>query len=246
MISLFLAFAALGRILDVRSVNALVADSELTFIGRVKSVNPSGITTHLSYPTWEKCVFEWLQVEVEVLEPIKGTTKGQLIPTAMLAVDESKGPRPMLNAPGMLEPKTGELFLLFLERTTKPNLFASLTAPFDDDQAIFKLDRRSPEYTWFHEGKEGTNSPFLDRHKLVWSLIDDTGALISNGVAMMRSNYAREIRKAPSTNIIYLEWVSRTNAAGWFADFPKELAPPMDQTGGDATQKLRSPRDSGK
>src|SRR5712671_4750786 len=129
----FLALTATGRFLDVRPVKTLVAGAKLVFVGRVKSVKPSGITTSLSYPTWEKVVFTWLRVDVEVLEPIKGTKKGGAVQVAMLSVDESKGPLPMINAPGMLEPKEGDTFLLFLAPTTTTNLFASLTAPYDDN-----------------------------------------------------------------------------------------------------------------
>ena len=55
-------------------MKTLMKDSQLVFVG-VKSLKPSGITTELTYPTWDNVVFEWLRVEVEVVEPIKGTKK---------------------------------------------------------------------------------------------------------------------------------------------------------------------------
>ena len=212
------ALTAFGRILEVHEMKMLVAQSKLVFVGRVRSVRPSGITTGLSYPTWEEVVFEWQRVDVEVLEPIKGTKKGEVVQTAMLSVYESKGPRPMVNAPGMLEPKKGDEFLLFLVPTTRTNLFAALTAPYDDDQSIFRLDRSFWGYGSYREGKEKRDSPFYERHRVIWSLVDDSRQLIPSGAELMRKTYQKEIGMGSSNRVIYLQWQKYTNPSGWSHD----------------------------
>jgi hypothetical protein len=218
------ALAVSGRFLDVRGIRTLITQSKLAFVGRVRAVKPSGITTSLSYPTWEGVVFEWLQVDVEVLEPIKGTKKGDVVQTAMLSVDETKESPPMVNAPGMLEPIKGDKFLLFLAPTTRTNLFAALTAPYDDDQSIFRLDRSLGEYASYQEGKERPDSPFYDRHSLIWSLVDEGGQLIPAGAEQLRSRFATEIAATPSNRVVYLQWQTQTNAAGWMWDVPKAVS----------------------
>ena len=129
------AHARAVRVLDIKT---LMKDSQLVFVGEVKSVKPSGITTELTYPTWEDVVFEWLRVEVEVIEPVKGTKKGELVSTLMLS---TRGPGPMFNPPGMVEPKVGQYHLLCLLPANVTGVHAAMTAPFDDNQAIFLLDR---------------------------------------------------------------------------------------------------------
>jgi len=216
------ALGAFGRFLPVKDVKTLVAESELVFVGRVKSAKPSGITTSLSYPTWQGVVFEWLRVDVEVLESIKGTKSGEVVQIAMLAVDERKGPRPMMNPPGMLEPKKGDEFLLFLVPTARTNLFAALTAPYDDDQSIFRLDRSLPNYRSYREGKEKQDSPFYERHRVIWSLVDDARQIVPSGAALMRKTYAREIGMESSNRVVHLQWQKYTNPSGWSHDIPKE------------------------
>lgn len=217
---LLAAVVAFGRVLDVKDMKTLVAESKLAFVGRVKLVKPSGITTRLSYPTWEGVVFEWLQVDVEVLEPIKGTRKNEVVQVAMLSVnvDKSNGHNPEANAPGMLEPKKGDQFLLFLAPTTKTNLFAALTAPYDDDQSIFRLDRRLTDYSWYQKDRD---TPFYQRYQVVWSLVDDAGKIIPGGAESMRKTYAKEIGIESSNRVIYLQWEKYTNPHGWFSDVPK-------------------------
>jgi hypothetical protein len=132
---------AFGRFVQYYDNKTLIEKSKLVFVGKVKSTKRSGITTHLSYPTWEGVVFEWLIADVRVLESVKGVQKGDIVQTAFLSVDESKGPRPMINAPGMLEPKVGDAFLFCLAPSSMTNVFAAVTAPFDDNLSIFHLDR---------------------------------------------------------------------------------------------------------
>ena len=93
----------------------MIAKSKLVFVGRVKAVNPSGITTKLSYPTWEKVIFEWLRVDVDVIEPMKGCKKGDVVEVAMLSVQsvtKEPGKFSLVNAPGMIAPKKGEFFCI--------------------------------------------------------------------------------------------------------------------------------------
>lgn len=217
---LLVALVAFGRVLDVKDIKTLVAESKLAFVGRVKSIQPSGITTSLSYPTWEGVVFEWLQVDVEVLEPIKGTKKNEVVQVAMLSVnvDKSKGHQPEVNAPGMIEPKKGDQFLLFLAPTTKTNFFAALTAPYDDDQSIFRLDRRLTEHSSYLQFQV---SPFDERDKVIRSLVDDAGKIIPDGVESMRKTYAKEIGIESSNQVIYLQWEKYSNPYGWSSDVPK-------------------------
>lgn len=230
------ATAVLSRPVRVLSVSELVTGSKLAFVGRVKSVKPSGITTSLSYPTWEKVVFEWLLVDVEVIEPLKGTRRGEIVQVALLSVDENKGPSLMINAPGMIDPKQGMALLLFLSPTPRTNIFASLTAPYDDDQAIFRLDRNYWAYSPFRDGKEAKDSPFYERHKIIWSLMKEGGEIDPNGADSFRKSYAKEIEVAPKNNMIYLEWEKLTNHAGWSQDVPKGWRPKTNDT-------ANSPRD---
>lgn len=206
---------AFGRLIEYYDNKTLIEKSKIVFIGKIKSVKHSGITTRLSYPTWDGVVFEWLASDVEVLEPIKGVQKGDAVQTVLLSVDESKGSEPRINAPGMVNPKKNDIFLFCLNPTPLTNVFAAVTAPFDDDLSIFRLDRKDWNPRSYSEGQ--TN----ERVALIWSLVDDTGKIIHSGVEQMRKAYAKEIQIAPSNTLVYLQWEARTNAAGWTANFPK-------------------------
>jgi hypothetical protein len=206
---------ALGRIVQYYDNKTLIEKSKFVFIGKIKSIKRSGITTHLSYPTWDGVVFEWLIADVEVLEPVKRVQKGDIVQTALLSVDESKGPRPMINAPGMLEPKKGNIFLFCLVPTSMTNILAAVTAPFDDDLSIFHLDRSKWNPKTYSEGIKN------ERVALIWSLVDNAGEIIPLGVQQMRGTYAKEIQTVPTNAIVYLQWETRTNASGWIANFPK-------------------------
>ena len=65
----------LARAVMSFDIKTLMSRSSLVVVGKVKSVQPSGIKTKLTYPTWDHVVFEWLKVEIEVVEHIKGTQK---------------------------------------------------------------------------------------------------------------------------------------------------------------------------
>jgi hypothetical protein len=216
-----LAFTATGRILEVYDMKTLIRQSTLVFVGRVKSVRPSGITTSLSYPTWKKVVFEWLKVDVEVIEPVKGTQRGGLIQTAMLSAHQPEDSIGMVDSPGMLEPKQGQCFLFCLAHTAISNVFAAFTAPYDDNQAILVLDRNHWEYKVIREGKTGLVPALDERAAVIWSLVDDAGQISPAGAARMRTNYAAEISAAPSNRVVYLQWRKYTTPAGWTSDVPR-------------------------
>ena len=207
---------AFGRFVQYYDNKTLIEKSKLVFVGKIKSEKRSGITTHLSYPTWDGVVFEWLITDVEVLEPIKGVQKGATVQTALLSVDESKGPRPMINAPGMVDPKKDCIFLFCLNPTPITNVFAAVTAPFDDDLSIFHLDRKDWNPSSYSTGMKD------ERVTLIWSLVDDKGKIISLGVQQMCKTYAKEIQMVPTNALVYLQWEARTNASGWTANFPKD------------------------
>src|SRR5262249_41267883 len=139
LVILFLPIDTHARFVESLDLKTLMERSQLVFVGHVKLAEHSGITTELTYPTWEGVIFEWLKVEVEVAEPIKGTKKGEVVHTLMLSV---RSGRPDYSPPGMVEPKVGQKLLLCLVPTTLAGMYASCTAPFDDNQAIFPLDHK--------------------------------------------------------------------------------------------------------
>lgn len=210
----------------VRSLKmkALVEESALVFVGTIKSVKPSGITTELTYPTWKDVVFEWLKVEVEVVEPIKGTTKGGVIRTLMLS---TRGDGQMVNAPGMVDPKIGQHHLLCLLPTRFAGVYASITAPFDDDQGIFLLDRKSwtDGHTYYKDNKVVAFHEQNDRNAVLWSLVDGEGKVISKGAEAVRKKYKAEINMpAPKDAVIHLKWKKEESAGGWQWNVPADGA----------------------
>jgi hypothetical protein len=231
-----LPLLALGRAVRVYDMKDLVGGSKLVFVGKALSVEPSGITTAMSYPTWKGVTFEWLKVEVEVLEPIKGVRKGEHVRTLMLS---TKGDRPVINAPGMVEPKTGRAYLLCLLPTTISNVYASLTAPWDDDQAIFLLDRKSWVHhgaTYYKDGKEVAFQEQNEKNAALWNLVDDSGKIKPPFVARMRQDYAGEIATTPGTNaVIPLQWETWKAASGWQWDVPKGYGN-VTNSAGEATR----------
>jgi hypothetical protein len=207
----------LARPIRILGIRRLIADSKLVFAGRVTSIERSGITTRMSYPTWENVVFEWLDTSVEVLQPIKGAEKGQVVHVMMLSVDKQKSGKlhglpayeQMYSAPMMLEPKKGEAFLLCLLPTRKTNCFASVTTPPDDNLGIFRLDRTDWQSTLHCRDTSNTNDP-----PIIWSLVDDRGRFLPDGAEALRDKYSKEIASPPTTRVIDLEWAIYTNANG--------------------------------
>jgi len=211
---------ALGRAVSVLDMEDLIGGAKIVLVGKALSVEPSGITTTMGYPSWRGATFEWLKVEVEVLEPVKGVEKGDHVRTLMLS---NSGQGPMFNPPGMVEPEKGRAYLLCLLPTTISNVYASLTAPWDDDQAIFLLDRKPwSRLTYHKEGKKVAFHEQSERNAVLWNLVDNDGRIQPGTVAEMQRTYLEEIRMIPDTNaVIHLQWETWKSASGWEWDVPK-------------------------
>jgi len=213
---------AFGRFLNIQQPDILIKNAKLVFVGRVISVKPSSLWTHLTYPTWEGVKFRWLAVDVEVMEPFKGVRKWDIVHTAMLSVGH-KGSEPMYCPPGMLEPEKGDVFFSCLGPTPQPNLFAALSAPYDEDLSVFSLHRNNPNEHHFGD------MPWLSRENkgfgLIFGLVDNGGKMIPAEAKKFRETYAKEIAIVSTNNMVYLEWERYVNQAGWQRDGPKGVSP---------------------
>jgi len=225
VVSLFAVVACDGRAVQVLEMKELMRKSALVFAGRVKSVAPSGMTTELAYPTWKGAAFEWLKVEMEVIEPIKGVKKGEVVRTMLLS---EKGERMIIfNPPGMVRPEVGRPYLCCLLPVADGEGYASITAPFDDDEGVFLLDRKD----WVHEGatyyddqgKEVSFREQNERNAALWNLVDGKGAILPAGAAAIRKKYAAEIgTPVPKESVIYLKWKKETGGDGWQWNVPAD------------------------
>lgn len=222
LLIVFFATQAHARIVRDLDMKTLMKQSQLVFVGQVKSVKPSGMTTELTHPTWEGVIFEWLRVEVEVIEPVKGTKKGELVSTLMLS---TRGPGPMINSPGMVEPKVRQYHLLCLLPTNSTGEYASVTAPFDDDLAIFLLDRKrwTEGAHYYKEGKEVAFYEQREKNRALWNLVNDKGEIQQDGAESLRKNYAAEIAIRPAKDaVIHLKWKKQPSAGGWQSNVPDD------------------------
>ena len=222
----------LARGVQSFDMKALMTRAELVLVGKIKSVEWSGITTELTYPTWD-VVFEWLKVEVEVIEPIKGTKKGGVVRTLMLS---TRGRTPIANAPGMVRPEKGQLHLHCLLPTKIKSVYASITAPFDDNEGIFILDRQRWSYGSFGDDPQGFDpfSEYGERCKAIWSLVDDNGQVMPNGAEELRRKYKAEIAMKPSKDaIIHIKWKKETSPDGWQWNVPVKDDGKAKQGGAD-------------
>lgn len=207
------------RVVDMKT---LIAGSKLVLAGKVKSVEPSGLTTKLTYPTWKGTTFEWLKVAIEVVEPIKGAKKGKLVRTLMLC---ARGRGVLINGPGMVRPEKGQFHLLCLLPTTFEDVYASMTAPWDDNQAIFILDRTYWKYRNFKQHPEHFDKfpKERERYRTIFSLVDDQGRITANGATELRKKYKAEIATAPPKNaVIHLKWKTQTSPSGWQWNVPDD------------------------
>ncbi len=221
VLGVLLPAVCLARAVRSPDMKTLMTRSELVFVGKVRSIKPSGITTELAYPTWRGVVFEWLQVEVEVIEPVKGTKKGATVRTLMLS---TRGPGPMINAPGMVHPKVGQHCLLCLLPTKAKGVYASLTAPFDDDQAVFLLNRKPwASGTYYKDGRPVAFRKQNERNRVLWSLVDDDGKIAPGAAEDLRGKYKAEIATpAPKDAVVHLKWKRQTSENGWQWNVPDE------------------------
>ncbi len=205
--------------------------SALAFVGKVTSTKPSGMTTELTYPIWKDVVFEWLVVEVEVIEPIKGTKLGQTVRTYMLS---TRGDGPMVNPPGMVDPKVGQHHLLFLLPTKIEGTFASITAPFDDDQSIFLLDRSFWEYGNYRDDPKHFDKfpDYRAKYEAIWSLVDDKGSITPEGAKALRERFKTQIATpAKKDAIVHLQWKKQTSKDGWDSNVPADSKAPAKAQG---------------
>lgn len=211
---------ACARAVKFLSMKELMKGSQLVLVGKVRSVKPSGITTELTYPTWKGVTFEWLKVEVEVVEPIKGTKKREIVKTLMLS---SRGPGPGFNPPGMVDPKVGQRHLLCLLPTKHKDVFASITAPFDDDQGIFLLDRSYWKYGSYKENPKVFDQfpEDAERYQAIWGLVNDKGKITADGAEKLSTKYKAEIATpAPKDAVIHLKWKKEESEGGWQWNVP--------------------------
>ena len=204
-----------AREVPMPSMGELFAKAATVFVGRVKSIESSGLTTTGSYPTWQGITFEWLVVDSEVIEPLKEAGKGHLIRTLMLSVRKeakpSAVPHRIMNGPGMVRPEKGRLYLFCVVPTNISNAYVAVTAPWDDDAAVFLLDRGAPQYSEWRKRPDkriDPNDPFKslrERDATVWTLVDDEGSLSSTGAEQIRTEYQLDLAKA-SPAIVRLRW----------------------------------------
>jgi hypothetical protein len=202
----------------------LMAGSEIALIAKVTSVKPSGLTTQLTYPTWKGVTFEWLNVEVIAVESLKGTEKGKKIQVLMLSAPDGG---PAINPPGMLDVKEGQHFLMFLLPTTKKNMYASMSAPWDENQAMYLLDR-----------KEGViRQTSFASIELILTLVGEDGSILPDGVENLRAKYKEQLAaKRPEGAMIYLKWRTETFDGGWQRDVPDERTEGTKEPAGPVTR----------
>jgi len=246
-----------GRAVRLLDMPTLIKKSTLVFVGRVANVEQSGILTTMSYPTWKGVTFEWLYCDVEVVEPVKGVKRGDQVRTVMLSehlavtlppyvpgdiMQVLLPPPPKVerritfNAPGMVHPKEGQTYLLCLAPTTLSNTFAAMTAPWDDNQAIFVLDRDFWLYGDYRKNGKDRFPQLNERCGVLWSLVDDSGELLPAGAEKMRQAYMKDIAAAPPTNLlIHLQWQTHKSASGWQWDVPKGHGTVTKSTGTETT-----------
>lgn len=211
-----------ARAVRVLGMKALMEESALVFAGRVRSVTPSGMGVELSYPTWDGAVFEWLKVEVEVVEPMKGVKRGAVVTTMMLTIRDSV----MFNPPGVVEPKVGRAYLCCLVPIADGKGYASITAPFDDDQGVFLLDRKewTREGTTYYKGNRVVSFREQDeKSAALWNLVSAKGQILSSGAEAIRVKYREEISTpAKKESVVHLNWKKVTGRGGWQWNEPDE------------------------
>ena len=213
-----------GRLFQIIDPKTLIADSKLVFVGKVQSVQASGIATRLSYPTWEGASFPWLRVKMEVLVPFKGVQMGDIVQVMMLSIDKS-AETSMYSPPGVLDPDLGDVFFLCLGRTPITNTFAALSAPYNENLAALPLRRN--HVTNSDSFRDGGRRLLLEdkRFAPIWRLVNEKGELLPDSAAKLRETYAAEIRNVATNDMVYLEWQAYTNVHGWFSDVPKGFSP---------------------
>ena len=213
-----------GRLFTIASPSELVAKAKLVFVGRVTAVQPSGISTTLSYVPWDGVTFNWVAAKVEVVEPFKGTRKGEIVRTAMLATDQE-----LRNHPFVLKAENDDVFLFCLLPTPVTNLFAALTAPYNEALSVIAL-HRVRSYTQgiisSMEGKQEYINEMLvladKRYSTIFDLVDEGGNVAPVNVEHFRTIFAAELADTGSPDLMPLQWQTAVSIGGWRFDVPME------------------------
>jgi len=103
------------------------------------------------------------------------------------------------------------------------NVFAALSAPWDENLSVFALHRNTPSQERFTDSRQRMLSRD-ERFTLLLSVADNTGELIPAAVERVRQTYADELRNVSAGRVTYLEWETYTNQSGWMSDDPKGYA----------------------
>ena len=244
-----ISLTAFGRLFQIIDPKTMIAHAKLVFVGRVKSVMPSNIRSTLSYVPYDGVTFQWQIAEVEVVEPFKGVRKGNVVQVAMLSIDKHSQSQPTYSPPGMLEPQKDDIFFLCLGETPQTNVFAALSAPYDENLSVLPLYRSGTNFDWYVDDKmmkqllTGDVAPDvkvredlreMQRDKefaLIFTLVNASGKIQPANVKKFWETFVTDIGKAPSTNVVYLEWETLTNPHGWRTDIPKRYEPTTNING---------------
>jgi len=205
----------------LHSLKELMEDSRLVFVGKVLAVEPSRITTTLCYPTYDGALFKWLRVDVKVIGACKGVQRGEVVHALMMSMEKATQPHLMYCPPGTIEPDKGDILFLCLAPTPITNMFAALTAPYDEDVSVIPLYRSqgTPPDSMRDDWRRLLKS--MPDYDPLWRLVNDSGHIQLDVVAAFRDSFAAEIAKQPTNDTVYLEWQAITNAAGWTTDVPR-------------------------
>lgn len=201
--------------------------SPLAVTGEVTSITPLGIETSLSYPTVRGLTFHWLRVTCKVDAVIKGEFSRDFIDVAMLAV---KSGNLSFNPPLLLSPAIGQKYVMFLAPSSKTNVYASILAPYDEENAVFILDRKAEKYDSSKiVMSQDYRKQWIEKKEFVWSLVGEDGQFSKTGPKDTANRYKSEIEKRSRDFTIALEWEVRTNAAGWSSDVPRNTSEPKQK-----------------
>jgi hypothetical protein len=162
---------------------------------------------------------------MEVVAQFKGVRKGEVVRVMMLSIAKSEKAQFMYSPPEVLEPDKGDIFFLCLGPTPTTNTFAALTAPYNENLSVLPL-YRSHEASGDSMRDDGKRLLLDDkRFAPIWQLVNRAGEILPDSVAKLRDIYAAEIGKAPTNDMVYLEWQAYTNAHSWVSDVPKGFSP---------------------
>lgn len=228
LLSLLVGFVQLVPARPVRdlTVAQLFEMAPLAVTGEVISITPLGVETTLSYPTLHDVTFHWLRVTCNVEAVIKGEFRRDSIDVAMLAMKSGEG---LFNPPLMLSPSKGQKYVMFLAPSSKTNVYASILAPYDEENAIFILDRKARVYDFSGVVSKDYMKQCIEKKEFVWSLVDQDGQLSKTGPKEVADRYKSQIEKKSRDFTIALEWKVQTNAAGWSIDVPKDTPEPKQK-----------------